>query len=141
MEGGGGGVRKREAGGRGVCTHALAAWFFFPLSFSLPPFPPKKLTTSIVYLGAISVRHWRAKGVMATWATTTARNTDSARMRSAKFLICFTPTFGSSAVPLKKTKAWSVGSSCFGARMVRSSRAGASPHRSRKASRVVLRSS
>ena len=111
------------------------------LSLSLSPPPALQLTTSIVYLGAISVRHWRAKGVMATCATTTARKTDSARMRSARFLICLTPTFGSSAVPEKKTKTWSVGSSCLGARTVRSSREGASPHRSRKASRVVLRSS
>jgi len=95
-------------------------------------------TTSIVYLGAISVRHCRAKGVMGAWATTMARYTASARMRSAYSLTPFTPTFGSVG---KNTKAWSVGSSCLGARMVRSSRLGASPKRSRNASSVVLRSS
>ena len=47
-------------------------------------------------------------------------------------------TFGSSG---KNTKIWSVGSSCFGTKIVRSSPRGTSPCVSRNVSRVASRSS
>lgn len=55
-----------------------------------------KLTTSTVYLGAISARHCRANGVNGAAATTMALATPSPRMRSANVLMTLTPTLGSS---------------------------------------------
>ena len=118
--------------------------FLFCVPLHLPsPHPtalssPLSLTTSTVYLGAISARHCRANGVSGAAATTTARNTFSLRIRSANVLMTLTPTLASSG---KKTKIWSVGSSALGTRIVRSSFLGTSPWRSRNASSVVVRSS